>query len=128
MVVLVKEEQPQSGFVRTTATTVQCSANLSQKMLSLLRRFNPVSGPTRQIVRKFPRRFVMTKSDEKDCQASQKDASDNPTPTNPQENPKGNGNVVTDKANLYPFRKARKVAVMVSFCGKNYLGMQRQAK
>ena len=32
---------------------------------------------------------------------------------------------VVDKASLYPFRKARKVAVMVSFCGKNYLGMQR---
>ena len=36
----------------------------------------------------------------------------------------GGGDSV-DKASLYPFRKARKVAVMVSFCGKNYLGMQR---
>ena len=38
----------------------------------------------------------------------------------------GGGDAVSvDKASLYPFRKARKVAVMVSFCGKNYLGMQR---
>jgi len=39
--------------------------------------------------------------------------------------PAASDGAVVDKASLYPFRKARKVAVMVSFCGKNYLGMQR---